>query len=401
MPTAVIIGAGLAGLRTAAELRSRAYPGRIILIGAETSPPYDRPPLSSHLLTRTEPVWLAEDLNIDWPGVADEVHLGVRAIALEVGDPSTIHTDTGAAFTADDVIIATGSTAVNPWPGTSTLTTLEDAASLRRALAGGAKQVVIIGAGWIGVELAHGLSTAGHDVTLIEAERDPLAEHLAEAAAHLRPWLSHIDVRTGTRVTGVDITPGGGTTIQTTHGEVHGDVAITAIGMRPATTWLESSGIVTDSRGFIPVDAGGRVPTDVGRVWAVGDAATHTHPVFGDVPGGHWFSALRDPTRVAADIIGAEAAAGNAPEIFSNQGEHHVEVLGSLTGTETALRGDPADGVWVLFHLREGRLIGAIVANSPRDTSSIRRALAREELIEISAAELEDTSVPLRKLLRR
>src|SRR5699024_3752988 len=155
---------------------------------------------------------------------------------------------------------------------------------LREALAGDPKRAVIIGAGWIGVELAHGLSAAGHEVTLVEAGRDPLAEHLAHAAVHLRPWLSHIDLRTGTHVTGVDVTPDDGATVHTSGGEVTGDVVITAIGMRPATAWLKGSGIARDSRGFIPVDDGGRVPTDVGRVWAVGDAATHTHPVFGEVP---------------------------------------------------------------------------------------------------------------------
>ncbi len=400
MPT-VIIGAGLAGLRTAAELRRLDYPGRIVLLGAEEHPPYDRPPLSSELLTRTDPVWLAEDLSIDWPGVADEVHLGVSAVGLTLAEVSAVHTDSGESFACANVVIATGARAVNPWPGTFTLTTLEDAARLRAALSGGAKRAAIIGAGWIGVELAHELSSAGHAITLIEAGIDPLAEHLASAAAHLRPWLDHIDLRTGTQVTGVDLESPSGPIVHTTGGDVPADVVITAVGVRPNTEWLEGTGIETDSRGFIPVTSGGRVPTAAGRVWAVGDVATHTHPLFGNIPGGHWFSALRDPARIAASISGAEAESGSAPEIFSNQGEHHVEVLGALTGTETVLRGNPSDGAWVMFHLREGRLVGAVVANSPRDTSSVRRALARPQLLEITAEELEDTTVPLRRLLKR
>lgn len=413
----MIIGAGLAGLRTASELRSQNYPGRILLLGAEESPPYDRPPLSSQLLTRTDPVWLAEDLSIDWPDVANEVHLGVRATGLTLGEQSRVHVAGGETFTADDVIISTGSSAINPWPGTLTLTTLDDATRLRGALAGAPKRVVIIGAGWIGVELAHGLAAAGHELTLIEAGIDPLGEHLAHAAAHLRGWLDHIDLRTGTTVNGVDLDSGGGATVHTTqgsgrdsgqssgHDSVRGDVVITAVGMRPATGWLAGSGIDTDDRGFIPVDDRGRTHTPRGRVWAVGDVAAHSHPVFGEIPGGHWFSALRDPARVAADVAGVELDSGtsprHAPEVFSDQGEHHVEVLGSLSGTETVIRGEPSEGAWVMFHVREGHLIGAVVANSPRDTSSIRRALARPGLVQITTEELADTSVPLRKLLRR
>lgn len=396
----MIIGAGLAGLRTAAELRSHDYPGPIILIGAETHPPYDRPPLSSALLSRRDPVWLADDLSIDWPAVADEVHLGVRATGLRLGETSTVHTDIAGDLRAHNVVIASGATAINPWPGTLTLTTLDDAATLRRSLAGGPKRVVIIGAGWIGVELAHGLAEAGHGITLIEAAGEPLAEHLSLAAVHVRPWLDHIDLRTGTTVTGVGADPGG-TVVHTNRGAVPADVVITAVGVRPATAWLAGSGIETDARGFVAVDDAGRVPTPEGRVWAVGDVAARIHPVFGEVTGGHWFSALRDPARVAANIAGLEHPPSGAPEVFSDQGEHHLEVLGAVHGTQTVLRGEVASGSWVMLHLRGGRLVGAVVANSPRDTSTIRRALARPELIEITAEELADTTVPLRRLLKR
>src|SRR5699024_3420542 len=155
---------------------------------------------------------------------------------------------------------------------------------------------------------------------------------------------------------------------------VPGDLVITAIGMRPATDWLSGTLIDRDERGFLPVDPGGRVETSQGRVWAVGDVATHSHPVFGQIPGGHWFAALRDPQRVAASIVGAELSAGHAPEVFSDQGEHHIEILGSLTGTETVLRGEPASGSWPMLHLREGRLLGAVVAPSPGQNSWRSRA---------------------------
>lgn len=396
----MIIGAGLAGLRTAAELRARSHPGRIILIGSEAHPPYDRPPLSAKLLSHPDPVWLAEDLSIDLAEVVDELHLGAQAVGLTLGEISTVHLDAGAQIPARNVVIATGSTPINPWPGTLTLHTLADAAQIRSSLAERSGRVVIIGAGWIGVELAHVLAGGGHTVTLLEAGSEPLGAHLGEAAAHLRGWLKRVDLRTDTPVTGVRVNEEQ-TTVTTPGGDITADVVITAVGVRPATEWLRDTPIPMDARGFIPVDAGCRVTTPAGRVWAVGDVAARVHPVFGQVLGGHWFAALRDPAAVAASISGTNLPEPTTPEIFSDQGPHHVEVLGALVGTETVLRGESEGGSWVLFHLRDDTLIGAVVANSPRDTSSIRRALSRPELPRVSAAELADTAIPLRQLLRR
>ncbi len=396
----MIIGAGLAGLRTAAELRDAGYGEKIIIIGAEKHPPYDRPPLSSALLSAPDPVWLAEDLSIEWPGIANEIHLQVRATGLTPGSPSIVHTDTAGDIAATNVVIATGARAINPWPGTLTLTTLDDAARLRASLAGGAKGVAIIGAGWIGVELAHVLAGAGHAVTLIEAGEHPLADRLGDAAPLVAQWLSNVDVLTGAAVTGVE-----GTTVHTESVSIDADIVITAVGMRPETSWLDGSGVVRDERGFIPVDGSGRarVVSDAGvtpQVWAVGDVASRENNIFGRIDGGHWFSALRDPAQIAADIAGIEIPADSVPEIFSDQGPHRIVVLGSLHGDETVLRGDIDSGSWVLFHLEGGRLIGAVAANSPRETSLLRRALSRAELLEITAEDLADESVPLRRLLR-
>lgn len=387
-------------MRTAAELRNRDHQGKITIVGAENHPPYDRPPLSSSLLSAPDPVWLADDLGFDWPQVADEVHLGVHATGLHVGPTTTVTTDGAGEINARNVVIATGSTPINPWPSTSTLTTLDDAHVLREQLGQRPTRVVIIGAGWIGVELAHELTSHGHEVTLVESDADPLARHLGQAAAYVRPWMSHIDLRLSTTVTGVS-TVDGEHVVHTSGGDIHGAVVITAIGVRPTTGWLGSSQIELDEQGFIPVGAGGKVSTPTGRVWAVGDVAVSSHPFFGTVRGGHWFQALRDPERVAASILDADLPPAMAPEVFSDQGSHHVETLGVLHGEETVLRGDVQEGSWVVFHLAGGRLVGAVVANSPRDTSSIRRALAQTPPPRLTAGELTNTAEPLRRLLRR
>src|SRR5699024_1287936 len=123
----LVVGAGLAGLRTVAELRAAGYTGHLELIGAEVHPPYDRPPLSKELLTRPDPVWLAEDLGHDLAALADEVHLGVRATALHPGpDGVAVSAAGGRTFSADQVVLATGSHAIRPpgWSGVVTLHTL-------------------------------------------------------------------------------------------------------------------------------------------------------------------------------------------------------------------------------------------------------------------------------------
>ncbi|HLS00377.1 MAG TPA: FAD-dependent oxidoreductase [Beutenbergiaceae bacterium] len=394
----VIIGAGLAGLRTAAELRERDESTKIVLIGAEHHPPYDRPPLSSSLLSQPDPVWLANDLSINWPDVADEVHLGVQATALHLGPTTTVVTDKLGAIPASRVIIATGSTPLNPWH-TTTLTTLDDAHALRGMLSHGTRTVAIIGAGWIGVELAHELQPH-HHVTLIEASSYPLGQHLGEAAAYIQPWFNSFDLRVRTMVTGVSHS-GRQHVVHTPDADIHADVVITAIGVRPATHWLQGSGIELDEEGFIPVDAGGKVTTPTGEVWAVGDVTRQSHPFFGTVKGGHWFHALRDPQRVAASIAGEELPPLTAPEVFSDQGPSHIDVLGTLDGEETVLRGNTDETSWVLFHLSQGRLRGAVVANSPRDTSTIRRALGQSPPPQIPAEELTTLEQPLRKVFRR
>ena len=175
-----VVGAGLAGTQTVAALRGHGFDGRVTLLGAEGVPPYDRPPLSKELLTRPDPVWLADDLGIDVLALADDVRLGDPATGL-VPSPErvVVRTASGSDVEADAVVLAMGSTPVVPrgWESAWTLHTVADAARLRAALRPGLR-LVIVGAGWIGAEVAGVAAGAGAEVTVVEAAPLPLARQV-------------------------------------------------------------------------------------------------------------------------------------------------------------------------------------------------------------------------------
>ena len=176
----LVVGAGLAGAQTVAELRAAGFDGRVRVLGAEGVPPYDRPPLSKHLLDRTAPAWLADEIGVDLAALADEVRLDLPARGLRVGDGRPVVLTDEGPFAATDVVIATGAHAVRVpgWEAALTLHTARDAAALRAALAPDAR-LVVVGAGWIGADVAGVAARAGHPVTVVEAAGTPSVRAIA------------------------------------------------------------------------------------------------------------------------------------------------------------------------------------------------------------------------------
>ncbi|ACZ29778.1 FAD-dependent pyridine nucleotide-disulphide oxidoreductase [Xylanimonas cellulosilytica DSM 15894] len=379
----VVVGAGLAGTQTVDALREHGFDGRLTLLGAEGVPPYDRPPLSKELLTRPAPVWLSEDLGVDVEKLADDVRLADAATSLAVDAGSvTVTTASGARIEADAVVLATGSAPVRPsgWESAWTLHTAADAARLRATLRPGLR-LVIVGAGWIGAELAGVAAGQGAEVTVVEAAPVPLERQLgAVVGERLAPWYDAAGVRllTGVRVAGVDdggvwldgadrpdggVSPGsaarldgadqpgsaarldggvlpgsaarldGAERLDGRGGRLDADVVLAAVGARPATGWLAGT-LPLDATGRLRVDAAGRLtghasPTDpagrlapaaLSRVWAVGDVAVREHPVFGPVPGGHWSAALHDPEVTARAMLGLDPAPSDPEELRARLG---------------------------------------------------------------------------------
>ncbi|MFF1528238.1 NAD(P)/FAD-dependent oxidoreductase [Cellulomonas sp. NPDC058312] len=420
----VVVGTGLAGVRTVLELRAQGFTGRVTVLGAEPVAPYDRPPLSKHLLDRPAPAWLADELGVDALAQADDVRLATRATGLRVHeDGVTVHTDAGPVR-ADAVVVATGAAAVHPpaWPSALTLHTAADAQRLREALAGtgadgGPRRLVVIGAGWIGAEVATVATAAGVDVTVVEARSVPLAAALGERVGGLTaPWFAAAGVRLRTGVAVAAVDPGSGTSagaVTLADGTVlPADVVLAAVGARPATAWLAGPGpdsagpdtpgapVAVDAVGAVVVDER-HAPVDGSwRVRVVGDAARRRSPRHGWVPGGHWDAALRGPAVAVAGLLGHEPAEPDlAPYVFSTQLGHELALYGTPgVDDEVLLRGDPAAGDgWTALWFAPGtdRLTAVFAVDRPRDVGGARRLLAGAALPVLDRALAADPAVPL------
>lgn len=231
-----VVGAGLAGVRTCAALREHGYQGRITVLGAEGVAPYDRPPLSKELLSRTEPAWLTTEVGADLAALADEVRLADPAVSLSPDDLGLDLTG-GSRVSADAVVLACGSAPINPWPESAlVLHTAADAEALRARLAPGVR-LAIVGAGWIGAEVAGVAAAAGAEVTVLEAAQEPLARQVPpELGARTRAWYDESGVTLLTSSAVSSVTDDG--VHLADERIVPADVVLAAVGVRPTTGWL-------------------------------------------------------------------------------------------------------------------------------------------------------------------
>lgn len=438
----VVVGAGLAGAQTVAALRAAGAQRRITVLGAEGVAPYDRPPLSKELFTRTSPAWLSDETGVDLAVLADETVLDDPVVSLAPGPdggPSVVTTASGRAVRADVVVLACGAEPVRPpgWEAARTLHTAADAEVLRGELTPG-RRLVCVGAGWIGAELAGAAAAVGVEVTVVEAAAVPLHRQLgSEVGALLRGWYAAAGVTLVTGVTVTSVGPEGVHVDHGTHREMLGaDVVVAAVGARPATSWLAGAvprgprgEVLTDDHGRVLSAAGPQVPSDAHSpdgthlpsgtqlssgtqvsssaqvpsgaqpaVWAVGDCATRTDDVWGHVHGGHWSAALLDPGTVARSVLGLDVEPVPAPYVFSKQLGHDLALFGLPDPEEdrVVLRGDPAAGGWVACYVAESGLVtGMLVVDSPRDVAAARRLMAHGPAA-LDLGLVTDLAVPLR-----
>ncbi|OIJ23957.1 ferredoxin reductase [Nocardioides luteus] len=401
MSSVVVVGGGIAGVSTVAELRKKGYVGDLTLLSADPVP-YDRPPLSKEYLAGGRdldsialqaPEWYV-DQRISLVG-------GVVAVALRP-DAGEVELSDGRVLTADRIVLATGGRAVRPSLGEigsaiHVLREVGDADRLRTQLVPGAR-LLIVGAGLIGAEVASTARKLGAEVVLV----DPLPVPLAAAVGiEVATWLHglHADHGVGALTTTVETlleTPAGVAAQLTGEpGSREFDAVLLAVGLVPETALAEAAGLET-SRGIL-VDAG--QVTSHPSVLAVGDCARlRDHP-----RAEHWEAAQLDGARAAATILEAEPPPTTASWWWSDRYGLHVEGVGEMRSPDaehqTVVRGVVGEPPFSVFTLRGERVIGAVAVDDPNAVRAARRMIDRG--VDVRASDLADPGTDLRKLLRR
>ncbi|KAA6217203.1 NAD(P)/FAD-dependent oxidoreductase [Streptomyces filamentosus] len=389
----VIVGAGMAGVQTAVALREQGFEGPVTLIGAEPHQPYDRPPLSKAvLLGKAE----HSAFDVDFESLGVDLRLGLDVTGLRPADHELV-TEEGR-FPYDVLVIATGAhpltlPGTEGVPGVHLLRTLDDAVRLGPVLAD-RSSVVVVGAGWIGAEFATAAREAGCAVTVVEAAALPLAGALpAEVATAMAGWYAESGAELLTHARVDTVRPGA---VALADGrELPADAVVVGIGARPATGWLDGSGIALDPSGAVTADD--RLRTSLPDVYAVGDCASFPSARYGErLLVHHWDNALQGPRTVAADILDAAPAPYDpVPYFWSEQFGRFVQYAGHHEGADTLVRrGDPAGASWSVLWLRAGVPVALLAVGRPRDLAQGRRLIeAGTPLDPVRAA---DPAVPLK-----
>lgn len=386
----VVVGASLAGLHAVQGLRRHGHRGAITLIGAEPHAPYDRPPLSKHVLLADRP--RPPVLPVP-PDLGAELRLTTPVAHLD-SDRRQLYTEDGDRVGYDALVIATGAYA-RPWTGPgahltglSYLRTLDDALVLRRRLDDpGTRHVVIAGGGFIGAEVAHAAARRGHHVTVIEQQSGLLHSQLGDlagATVHAALVAAGVTIRTGTTVVGFD--GDGSARLRTVHtGDgtaLPADLAVAGLGMIPATGWLAGTAAVLTPHLVCDQYSAVRELGADGRVVAAGDVTRWPHPVFGGRPisVGHWSNAREQADIASHNVLHPDHPRPHAhiPTFWSDIGTLKIRSIGlPQTADEvTVLDGDPVSGRYLAAYTLAGTLVGAVSINRPRLLPVLHRQIA-------------------------
>jgi NADPH-dependent 2,4-dienoyl-CoA reductase/sulfur reductase-like enzyme len=384
MQRIVVVGASLAGLRAAQALRKRGFAGALALVGAESHAPYDRPPLSKQLLSGE---WGEDKLFFgakeNHAALDLELRLGRSAESLDVRAREVTLDDTSrVAF--DGLVIATGATPrrlslAAGLGGIHTLRTLDDARAIRAELTR-SPRVTVIGAGFIGLEVAASCRKLGLAVTMIEAQARPLLSVLGARVAEAVYQL-HVDqgvqFHTGVTVAALEgsdrverVVLSDGTTIAT-------DLVIVGIGVLPETRWLEGSGIAL-SNGVL-CDA--TCATNVPGIVAAGDVACWHNPLFDEVMRvEHWSNAVEQASAAAARLLDGESARpyAHVPYFWSDQYQLKFQFAGRVAPHDelAVVQGELSAPPFVALYGRGNVLTGVLACNRPAPFLRYRKLVA-------------------------
>lgn len=381
----VVVGASLAGLRAVEAARKSGFGGAISLIGAEVHPPYDRPPLSKAYLEPGPPPEVGFRTRGHLAELDVELHLGRPATALDAQAREVAIGTAGDRIGYDALVIATGA-AARALPGgeglagVHVLRTLDDAVALRAALDVRPRSVVVVGAGFIGSEVASGARSRGLDVTIVEAAVQPLTRSLGP---ELGVACARLHERHGTRLrTGVGVAglEGAGSVekVVLTDGTVlDADLVVVGIGARPGVGWLEGSGLDLDDGVVCDETLAASLP----GVYAAGDVARWTNPMF-DRPMRleHWTSAAEQGAVAARNALdpGAATPYATVPYFWSDWYGSRIQFVG-VPGVDEqkVVAGSIDEGRLVALYREGGRLVGALCVQHVSSTMKYRSLIGR------------------------
>jgi len=381
-PGIVLVGGGLASQRAAETLRRRGYEGPVRMVCAEPEPPYDRPPLSKQVLAGTAsedsvafraPEWYAEN--------EVELLLATRAEAL---DPArrVVSLAGGERLEYEQLLIATGGAARRlPFldhPNVHALRTLADARALRAELRPGTR-LAIVGAGFIGQEVAATARKLGAEVTMVEALATPLAPILGE---ELGRWFADLHLEEGVELIAgamLESARGGERVEELVLADgrrLACDVVVVGVGTAPATEWLRGSGL--DERG-VRVDAWGR--SELPGVFAAGDASIPFDPRFGaHARTEHWDAAAWQGTAAARGMLSEEVGTPPLPSFWSDQYGVRIQCVGHPHhGDAVAVEGDPAARDFEAVFTRDGVTVAGLAVGRPRAIPALRKRIENGE----------------------
>jgi 3-phenylpropionate/trans-cinnamate dioxygenase ferredoxin reductase subunit len=400
--TFVIVGAGVAGGGAAAALREEGFDGRVVLIGAEQQPPYERPPLSKEYLrgeSSFERALFQPPDFYDENGV--ETRFGVRATRVDAAE-KVVELDGGERVAYDRLLVATGGRNRRfripgmDLEGIYSLRTVADSDRIRAEISPG-RRAVVVGMGFIGSEVAASLRQSGVDVVVVDRNEVPLRRVLGEEVGRV---IEGIHRDNGTSMIFEDTVAafegvGRVERVTTSRGRrIECDFVVVGLGVEPVTDLLADTGAEIDNG--VVVDE--YLRTGVEGIYAAGDVANHYHPVFGRrIRVEHWQNALKQGPVVARNMLDKDEPYDEIPWFWSDQYEHNLQYAGFHTEwDELVVRGSMEERNFVAFYRKDRRVLAAVAVNRGRD---LRRSMplikAREP---IDAARLCDLDVDLRAL---
>jgi NADPH-dependent 2,4-dienoyl-CoA reductase/sulfur reductase-like enzyme len=381
----VVVGGSLAGLRAVESLRAGGYDRELIVVGSETHRPYDRPPLSKKLLAGE---WEPDRIELRKPDDLDSLgitwRLGAPATALDV-DARRLMVADGTEIPFDAIVIATGAAprrlpGQTDWPHVVELRTLDDALDLRARLRDGDARVVVIGAGFIGLEVAATARRLGNTVTVLEGAPAPLIRGLG---AEMGAGCAQVHADHGTVIRcGITVTSIVAEGVVLGDGElVPADVIVVGIGVAPVTEWLAGSGL--EIRDGIVCDA--MLNAGAPGVYAAGDVVRWPNPLFDEeMRVEHWTNAAEQGAAAATNLL-AEARGepgepyAPVPFFWSDQYDRRIQFLGRAAPDDDVLvvSGSIEERSFIALYGRGGRLRGVLGMDLPRLVMKFRPLLAQ------------------------